>query len=528
MLLEILLVLGVLFLLLYRYTTKNFGRWEKEGIPTLPGHFPYGSWVEAWTQKRHFSNLAEEYYEKFKSSPVSGLYLLGKPVLSINDVELVRHVMVKDFNHFVDRNDSNLAKVFDGGDSDKYWKNQMNNLNGDDWKDVRSAFSPIFTSGKMKGMVHFILEVGKNLTKEMDSLAVTQEEFELKKVFGKFSLDALANCAFGVNPKSFEDESGYFVKSAARMFQNTGMDALKMITRVIPGGHTIHKALDIGIIKPKETKFFMTVIKETIKQRRETGARRNDIVDLMIDCIKNIDITDANDKLDETQYDKDMKMNHKNKSVLTEDTIVSTAMVLLVAGYDTTGMTLSYLSYFMSMNPDLQRRLQNEIDEAFENNNGKIPDYNTVTELPYLESCILETLRMYTPVGSILRACVKDYKVPGTNVTVKANELILIPSIGIHHDEQFYPNPKQFNPDNFSKEARQSRSPYTFTAFGQGPRACIGMRFALLEMKLALCELLHNFNFLPADRVTQALVFEPQGQLGYAKGGLWAKVERRI
>ena len=101
------------------------------------GHFPYGSWVEAWTQKRHFSNLAEEYYEKFKSSPVSGLYLLGKPVLSINDVELVRHVMVKDFNHFVDRNDSNLAKVFDGGDSDKYWKNQMNNLNGDDWKDVR-------------------------------------------------------------------------------------------------------------------------------------------------------------------------------------------------------------------------------------------------------------------------------------------------------------------------------------------------------------------------------------------------------
>ena len=71
----------------------------------------------------------------------------------------------------------------------------------------------------------------------------------------------------------------------------------------------------------------------------------------------------------------------------------------------------------------------------------------------------------------------------------------MMSSIGIHQDERYYPNPHQFNPDNFSKEARQSRSPYTFLGFGQGPRACIGMRFALLEAKVAIAMVMQLRSF---------------------------------
>merc|ERR550517_1003199 len=111
-----------------------------------------------------------------------------------------------------------------------------------------------------------------------------------------------------------------------------------------------------------------------------------------------------------------MKLDHRKKGPIDDDAVIATAMILLIAGYDTTGMTLSFLSYYLADQPDIQSRLRDEIEAAYEDNDGQLPDYQTIQELPYLEQCILETLRMFTPVGVIFRACVKDYDVPGTNV----------------------------------------------------------------------------------------------------------------
>ena len=109
----------------------------------------------------------------------------------------------------------------------------------------------------------------------------------------------------------------------------------------------------------------------------------------------------------------------------------------------------------------------------------------------------------------------------------RLNDLILIPAYGIHKDERYYPNPEQFNPEHFSKKAKQSRSPFTFLGFGQGPRACIGMRFALLEAKVAVMEVLHNYSFTYSNKNPEVLRIDPQSQLGYIKEGLYAKIEHR-
>ena len=94
-------------------------------------------------------------------------------------------------------------------------------------------------------------------------------------------------------------------------------------------------------------------------------------------------------------------------------------------------------------------------------------------------------------------------------------------------DERYYPNPEQFNPENFSKEARQARSPYTFIGFGQGPRGCIGMRFAMLEAKVALMGVLSSYTFLPSNKNPEVLKLDPSSQLGYIKGGLHARIAKR-
>jgi len=82
---------------------------------------------------------------------------------------------------------------------------------GDEWKDVRSTFSPIFTSGKMKAMMVFIRETSQNLTKEIHGHATDGKEVELKDVFGKFSMDTIASCAFGVDAQSFASSGMNFI-----------------------------------------------------------------------------------------------------------------------------------------------------------------------------------------------------------------------------------------------------------------------------------------------------------------------------
>ena len=82
----------------------------------------------------------------------------------------------------------------------------------------------------------------------------------------------------------------------------------------------------------------------------------------------------------------------------------------------------------------------------------------------------------------------KDLKVPkGMSVT--------IPMYCIHRDPRIWPNPEKFDPERFTPEAKQSRDPYAYMPFGHGPRNCIGMRFAQMEMKLVLARILKKYSF---------------------------------
>ena len=115
----------------------------------------------------------------------------------------------------------------------------LTSISGDEWKDVRTTFSPIFTSGKMKGMLKYIIHVSGGLVEELENKCQQGEEFELKDVFGKFSLDALASSAFGVDGESFKNKNSKFVKSAARIFEQTKLDMVIFSLRMVPGIKTL-------------------------------------------------------------------------------------------------------------------------------------------------------------------------------------------------------------------------------------------------------------------------------------------------
>ena len=113
---EILILCVGLFLALYLYVTRHFGRFKKLNIPYTPGSFPFGSYN--FLRGVHIDEMSEEYHKQFSSARYFGHFLFGKPFIGINDPDVLRMIQVKDFDHFVDRiSPESNAKAFKGDKS---------------------------------------------------------------------------------------------------------------------------------------------------------------------------------------------------------------------------------------------------------------------------------------------------------------------------------------------------------------------------------------------------------------------------
>ena len=98
---------------------------------------------------------------------------------------------------------------------------------------------------------------------------------------------------------------------------------------------------------------------------------------------------------------------------------------------------------------------------------------------------------------------------------------------GIMMDERYFPEPRKFNPEHFSTENKAKRHPYAFLGFGLGPRNCIGMRLALLQLKICLTRMVYNYRLSPGEKMPAVLEVDPTKVNSDAKGGIWAKVQKR-
>ena len=147
----IIFLIGAITILCAR-TMKKMSLFRNANVPEDPGYFPMGSSLnwKMFTQKIPFIAMTDKLYWSFRDKAFVGFYgVLGSsPRLLINDLELAKLILIKDFDHFVDRRQMGLS-----GEANKYLINFLTVLNGDKWKSMRSIVSPVFTSGKLKGFV---------------------------------------------------------------------------------------------------------------------------------------------------------------------------------------------------------------------------------------------------------------------------------------------------------------------------------------------------------------------------------------
>ena len=453
---EILTVILGLFILLYWSFKKKYKYWKTKGVYQIEPSFPFGSMAEVFTGKKAMHDIYLAQSRETINLPFYGVYLFARPSLIVRDPDLIKQITIKDFEYFVDRNSQGANQRFYGKTKvDQIWANQLLTVTGEKWKNIRSTFTPIFTGRKMKAMTVFIQESCKNLVRALDKYAEKNEAFEAKDFVGRFAIDAVASCAFGVDSKSLEDENSIFVKYSKNIFSNgTGQMIKYLIPFLVPYGRNIMDFLGISTFKKKETEFFYNIIIETLNQRKQSKVKRNDLIDMMLDAIKG-DLKEEEEK--EEQFDIDAKLKHSvKKKEFDEVEIVATAMALLIAGYDTTGSSLSWCLYELSKQPEIQEKLRAEIESTCDDIDDGIT-YEQIQSMTYLDQIFCETLRLHPPIGLMRRSATKTYQIPDTNIIIEKGNEVSINIAAVHMDPKHYETPEIFNPDHFSKEAKAKR-----------------------------------------------------------------------
>ncbi|XP_055678891.1 probable cytochrome P450 6d4 [Lutzomyia longipalpis] len=228
----------------------------------------------------------------------------------------------------------------------------------------------------------------------------------------------------------------------------------------------------------------MSVLKKIIEDREERGVKKMDLMQLMLQLRHSGVIKDDDDW--------DFKLNDDKSTNMSLDELAAHIHTFLIGGHDNSALTIPYCLFELAKSPEVQAKVHEEIRDVLSRHNNEIT-YDSVSEMKYLEWCILETLRLYPTAVNLIRQCVQDYYVPEMDVTIDKGTILIMPIRSLHMDPKYYDNPEEFQPERF-KEMTRSKSNLSYQAFGQGPRQCIARNIGILITKVSVLSFLLGYN----------------------------------
>ncbi len=179
-------------------------------------------------------------------------------------------------------------------------------------------------------------------------------------------------------------------------------------------------------------------------------------------------------------------------------------MTLLIAGYETTSIALTWTWYLLSQHPEVEQHLHAELDTVL---GGKAPTVEHLNTLPYTRMVIQESMRLYPPAFGITRHAIAADEIGG--YAIPANSVIFLTFYCAHRHPDFWEDPERFDPERFTPERSAGRPRFAYAPFGGGPRHCIGNSFAMMEAQLVLATVAQRYRL----RLVPGHPVEPRVQL---------------
>lgn len=174
----------------------------------------------------------------------------------------------------------------------------------------------------------------------------------------------------------------------------------------------------------------------------------------------------------------------------TDEEIRHQLVTFLFAGHETTALALTYATMLLAQHEEVRSAMEEEVAEVC---GDRDPTFEDLKSLTLTERVVKESMRMYPPIYVLFRTAKEDVTIDG--VTVPEGSKVAIPQFIIHADERWWEHPDTFDPDRFREDRLRDVPEYAYFPFGGGPRHCVGMRFAMMFVTLALATIVRRARF---------------------------------
>ena len=338
-------------------------------------------------------------------------------------------------------------------------------VRGEQWRRQRIVMQPAFTRDRIQSYAETMVEETTATITEWTA----GETISLDEAFSELTLRILTRSLFDLDIETHDAE--VIARTARVLNEQLAVGNLSVL-------------LPSWVPTPSNRRFkrtygeFVDRVDAMIAARRESVEPREDLLSILL----------------QAQTDEG--------ATLTETEVRDNMLTFLFAGHETTALGLTYTVFLLAQHDDELERVRAELQEVLDEEE---PTVQHVPRLTQTERVIDEALRLYPPVPVLFREPTEPVSFDGYRVGPET--ILTLPQFTIHRDERFWDDPLVFDPDRWREDRAAGRPDYAYFPFGGGPRHCIGMRFARLEMQLALAVLLRQFDFgLVSD---PSLEFDP-------------------
>lgn len=377
-------------------------------------------------------------------------YLLNHP----------RHV-----KHVLQDNHQNYEKgwVFDR--IKPYWGESLLTAEGETWRQQRRRVQPSFKREHTVGFAPAITRRTAEMLDRWEKAADSGQELVLYNEMTQLALVIIGDVLFGAELWEDVSEMAGAVQTALRVLK-TRVAALAPLPLWIPTSQNrrFKRAMDTlnrGIAK-------------IVEQNRRAATPGRSFLAMLMEA-------------------RDSETGER----MSEEQLHQEAIGMLQQGHDTIGETLAWTWYFLSLHPEIERRLHAEVSQVL---GDRVPTVADLERLKYANLVVQESLRIIPPVWIIPRDAIKDDEIGGYRIP--ASSTVLLSPYLTHRHPEFWENPEAFDPDRFLPERSKGRPRHAYFPFGGGPRLCMGADMAIMETLLIMAMVVQRYrlHLVPCHR----------------------------
>lgn len=340
--------------------------------------------------------------------------------------------------------------------------------NGDYWLRQRRLIQPGFHKARLASLIEIMVaEIGK-FYDDLETRILKDPTVDINEAMMELTLRVVSKSLFstGIDEDKIVELGNTINRLQQHIVREVRLPLMNWWRRL---NGSVRKAKNLAT----EVRGMLQVI---IDQRKSEGVLQDDLLDMLL----------------HSKYE-DTGESMTNQQILDE------AIILFVAGYETTANTLAWCLHSLREHPEICQKVI-EDKAAF-------AEYSmmTLSQADYLGQVLEETMRKYPAAWILDRVALQDDEVNG--IKISKGDLVGLYVFGTHRNPGIWPSPDTFDPERFNPENKKQHPSYAFFPFGGGPRMCIGYHFAIMEMKIGIREFLNRFELPPPTN--QEPIYQP-------------------